>query len=389
MLQDKSDKSLYKPNRYFLELIVGAGFTRTTARKIYNAFFKHITEALAAGEAVRIKGFGRFQVHQRRVRSGPAGDEAVVKQVRLRPSEQLKMVASEPVYQELIPSRRTGAVATVAQQQTSIVEEGQADEFETHPKVGQLTMPIPIPEQLLQQQQERQLAQFEIHYNKGIAYKEMSLYDLAVKELESAIGFIDLDDKERRFAHCCSLLGLCYTSMNLYHLAEKWLLRGLQIAGRTENEYKALRYDLGLVYEAWGKIEKASEAFFDVYAIDINFRRVGQKLKVLQTRYIKVKRGERRQQFIPIVIRGRDSNGERFEEETLILNISRRGAGLRVSRALEPGSFLELFFVGVQRVKVAKVVWCASIDMPEGGYQAGVLVYHEPPNSNQHSDQSV
>ena len=42
--------SYFKPNRYFLELIVGAGFSRSKSRLIYDALFAQITEALLAEE---------------------------------------------------------------------------------------------------------------------------------------------------------------------------------------------------------------------------------------------------------------------------------------------------------------------------------------------------
>src|SRR5262249_1440483 len=147
-------------------------------------------------------------------------------------------------------------------------------------------------------------AEFDRHYQIGIAYKEMSLYQLAITELEQAVAMVTPDDQQHRFIHCCDLLGLCYGAQQNYQDAETWLMRGLAIARRDEDEYKALRYNLGLIYEASGRLEEASEAFFDIYAVDINFRRTSQKLKTLQTRYIKKTRGERRDQLIPVLIRG-------------------------------------------------------------------------------------
>lgn len=229
-----------------------------------------------------------------------------------------------------------------------------------------------------------QAPEFETHYNLGIAYTEMALYEMALQELEIAVVLVDAhDDSQRsRFMHCCNLLGQCYGALRKYAEAEKWLINGLSSPKYTESEYKALRYDLGLIYEAMGRVDKATEAFLDVYALDINFRRVAQRLKALQTRYIKKSRGERRVKLIPVIIRGRTIEGERFEEEALIVNISRQGAGLRSSRKLQSNSFIELRFPEAQRVKVAKVVWCTPVNSPAGGYQAGIMIYNKPPKQS-------
>ena len=229
-----------------------------------------------------------------------------------------------------------------------------------------------------------QAPEFETHYNLGIAYTEMALYEMALQELEIAVVLVDAHDDSQRshFMHCCNLLGQCYGALRKYAEAEKWLINGLSSPKYTESEYKALRYDLGLIYEAMGYVDKATEAFLDVYALDINFRRVAHRLKALQTRYIKKSRGERLTKLIPVIIRGRTIEGERFEEEALIVDISRQGAGLRSSRKLQANSFIELRFPEAQRVKVAKVVWCTPVNSPAGGYQAGIMIYNKPPNQS-------
>jgi nucleoid DNA-binding protein len=349
--------SNYKPNLYFLELIVGAGFSRSKARKIYDSLLTHIMNALAEEESVKFMGFGSFQVRKRKARAAPGqpplpADSPPQKVIQFRPSRALKLF-----------------IAQFAGLQTQ--EEAAAE-------------PEIVQAELAPQDGEQRQSQFDFHYNIGIAYKEMSLYEQAIKELESALNLVESSDEEHRFVHCCSLLATCYSATGNFTEAEKWLLEGLQASSVTGNEYKALRYELGLLYETSGKLEKASEAFFDVYSIDPDFRRVGQKIKTLQMPYINPqspKRSERRKQLIPVVLRGCDSFGNRFQEETLIVNISRQGAGLRTSHTLKPGSLLELYFTSVQRVKVARVIWCAPESNTEGGYRAGVLVYNQPPKS--------
>ncbi|MBC7797968.1 MAG: hypothetical protein H7Z37_13935, partial [Pyrinomonadaceae bacterium] len=48
-----------------------------------------------------------------------------------------------------------------------------------------------------------QTADFETHYNLGLAYKEMSLMDDAVEEFQTAIKMIDAKDGTPRYLQCC------------------------------------------------------------------------------------------------------------------------------------------------------------------------------------------
>lgn len=224
-------------------------------------------------------------------------------------------------------------------------------------------------------------AQFDYHYQIAEAYKEMTLYQLAIEELDQSLTFISpYNATDRlRYIRAAHLLALSYHAMGDSNTAIEWLQKGLTITENNSEEYKALRYELGLVYESVGELEKATEAYFEVFAADINYRKVMQKLKTLQSRYIRTARGERRPQLIPVIVRGRNMEGKRFEEDSLIVNISRRGACLRISRALNINSFLELRFTDFNRVKLAKVAWCASATGPQGGYHVGLMVYNEAP----------
>jgi hypothetical protein len=61
-----------------------------------------------------------------------------------------------------------------------------------------------------------------------------------------------------------------------------WFDRGLRIPNRPEDEYQALRFETGVCYEELGELDKAIETFTQVYGIDVNYRRVGDKIKQLQ-----------------------------------------------------------------------------------------------------------
>jgi hypothetical protein len=65
-------------------------------------------------------------------------------------------------------------------------------------------------------------------------------------------------------------------------VAVMWFERGLKIPNRLEDEYQALRFEIATCYEEMGELEKAIEVFTRVYGIDVNYRKVGEKIKQLQ-----------------------------------------------------------------------------------------------------------
>ena len=123
---------------------------------------------------------------------------------------------------------------------------------------------------------------FETHYNIGLAYSEMELLDQAVEEFQQAAALVAPGDGTARFLNCCNMLGHCLLSKGIPRAAAVWFRKGLQAPGHTEDEYQALRYELGTAYEQMGDIDSAIEAFTEVYAIDVSYRGVADKLRELQ-----------------------------------------------------------------------------------------------------------
>jgi tetratricopeptide (TPR) repeat protein len=123
---------------------------------------------------------------------------------------------------------------------------------------------------------------YETHYNMGIAYKEMELFDEAVEEFQTAAAMASVNDGTARFLQCCNMLGHCFMSKDIPRLAVMWFKKGLEAPGHTEDEYQALRYDLGTAYEQMGNLDKAIDVFTEVYGINISYRGVAEKLRELQ-----------------------------------------------------------------------------------------------------------
>jgi Flp pilus assembly protein TadD len=56
----------------------------------------------------------------------------------------------------------------------------------------------------------------------------------------------------------------------------------LQAPGHTEDEYQALRYELGAAYEQLGDLKQAREFYTEVYGVDVSYREVAEKLSQLR-----------------------------------------------------------------------------------------------------------
>jgi tetratricopeptide (TPR) repeat protein len=126
------------------------------------------------------------------------------------------------------------------------------------------------------------LLDFETHYSLGLAYKDMDLLDDAISEFQMAFRTAGVEDLEGDCIHCCNMLGVCFKRKEMYKVAIMWFERGLKLSNRTEDEYQALRFEIGLCYEELGETDSALEVFTQVYGTDVNYRKVGEKIKQLR-----------------------------------------------------------------------------------------------------------
>jgi hypothetical protein len=110
----------------------------------------------------------------------------------------------------------------------------------------------------------------------------MELLDEAVEEFQTAASMISPGDGTPRYLQCCNMLGHCFMDKGMPRLAVMWFKKGLEVPGHTEEEYLALRYDLGTAYERMDDLDSAIEVFSEVYGINISYRGVAEKLRELQ-----------------------------------------------------------------------------------------------------------
>jgi len=123
----------------------------------------------------------------------------------------------------------------------------------------------------------RSLEDPKTHYDLGLAYLEMDMFDEAIKELQIA----SRDPRLR--VRSCNMLGLCFMERDEVELAIKEYERGLSTPGREE-EHLGLRYNLARAHENLGNIEGMLNQLREIYAVDVNYLDVKQRLRELTER---------------------------------------------------------------------------------------------------------
>src|SRR5438552_3074858 len=118
-------------------------------------------------------------------------------------------------------------------------------------------------------------ADFQSHYDLGVAFKEMGLLDEAIAELQKALR---APEGKLRTSEA---LGVCFLEKGAYVVAESILRRGLELPASGDQERLGVLYWLGRALEEQGKKVEARELYGRVFAVDIRFKDVGERSRAL------------------------------------------------------------------------------------------------------------
>ena len=116
----------------------------------------------------------------------------------------------------------------------------------------------------------------EAHYDLGIAYKEMGLMDDAIEEFKKSMRSL------KRLADSLILIGICYAEKGAFADAEAVFSTAIARPEVKEADKIGTQYELGLVYEVWGRPADALRTFEAVAHNDPAFRNVGEKIEALR-----------------------------------------------------------------------------------------------------------
>src|SRR5437660_1785499 len=118
-------------------------------------------------------------------------------------------------------------------------------------------------------------ADFQSHYDLGVAFKEMGLLDEAIAELQKALR---APEGKLRTSEA---LGVCFLEKGAYVVAESILRRGLELPASGDQERLGVLYWLGRALEEQGKKVEARDLYGRVFAVDIRFKDVGERARAL------------------------------------------------------------------------------------------------------------
>lgn len=116
---------------------------------------------------------------------------------------------------------------------------------------------------------------YETHYELGISYKEMSLYDDAIEELKLA------SLEPSIFVDCQSVMALCYIEKGEFEPAIQALQESRAKVGQQSEKYQDLTYQIANTYEQAGKIEGAAQMYQELFQMNPNYRDVKRRLNKL------------------------------------------------------------------------------------------------------------
>ena len=117
---------------------------------------------------------------------------------------------------------------------------------------------------------------YESHYDLGIAYKEMGLLDEAVAEFQKA-----LRGTEQR-ARTYEALGQCFVEKAQFQIAYTILHRAVVSGVGDDHRLVGVLYLLGFACEELEKHTEALGYYQRVFAVDIEFRDVSDRITAME-----------------------------------------------------------------------------------------------------------
>ena len=115
----------------------------------------------------------------------------------------------------------------------------------------------------------------QAHYDLGVAFKEMGLLDEAIAEFQKALRSQDMR------VRTAESLGVCFFEKGQAEVAATVLRRAIEQDGGTDEKKIGLLYWLGRCEEEQGKMGDALSSYQRVFALDIRFQDVSDRVKTL------------------------------------------------------------------------------------------------------------
>ena len=115
------------------------------------------------------------------------------------------------------------------------------------------------------------------HYDLGVSFKEMGLYDMAIEEFQKSVKNKDFEVKS------LEMLGICFLEKQEYDLAESSLIKALSNKGGNETTYLGIKYTLGKLYEAKKMFKEALKVYNEIYTVDSKFEDIEKRINAIKS----------------------------------------------------------------------------------------------------------
>ncbi len=123
----------------------------------------------------------------------------------------------------------------------------------------------------------------EAHYNLGIAFKEMDLFEEAIGEFQKVCKAIENGVPFSQPVQAYTWLADCFLKKDVPDLAIRWYERALKWHGIDYETDTAIRYELACACMAAGDRPAALRHFMEVYGTNIDYRDVAERIKTLRS----------------------------------------------------------------------------------------------------------
>jgi tetratricopeptide (TPR) repeat protein len=110
----------------------------------------------------------------------------------------------------------------------------------------------------------------------------MGLLDEAIGEFQKVAQAVQKGKPFPYAMNCSTLLALSFLDKGEPKIASLWYQRALETPGLDQEAVLALRYDLGVSLDLAGEASAALDSFRQVYAMNIDYRDVADRIATLQ-----------------------------------------------------------------------------------------------------------
>ncbi len=117
---------------------------------------------------------------------------------------------------------------------------------------------------------------YDTHYNLGIAYREMGLFEDAITEF-----LISADDRKKRLDSII-MLGVTHRDIDEYDKSIDYFREALDTPNIKDDERMGILYELALSYELDRQNDEALPLYEEIYSLDNTFRDVADKIRSMK-----------------------------------------------------------------------------------------------------------